>query len=235
MPRTLGTLDGRDFAAVLFDMDGTLIDSIPVVVRSWLRWAEEEDVDPERLVGFHGVPARGIAEKLLPPERVDAAVDRIEAIETADTDGITILPGTLEALATLTAVRSDDGAGVTGDLCAIATSCTRPLAAARIAATGLPAPAVVVTASDVAQGKPHPDPFLLAARRLGVDPRDCLVVEDAPGGLEAARAAGCSTLAVTTTTVPADLIADAVVGTLADVRFSVVGGRVRLTGVDTGA
>ena len=235
MPRTLGTLDGRDFAAVLFDMDGTLIDSIPVVVRSWLRWAEEEDVDPERLVGFHGVPARGIAEKLLPPERVDAAVDRIEAIETADTDGITILAGTLEALATLTAVRSDDGAGVTGDLCAIATSCTRPLAAARIAATGLPAPAVVVTASDVAQGKPHPDPFLLAARRLGVDPRDCLVVEDAPGGLEAARAAGCSTLAVTTTTVPADLIADAVVGTLADVRFSVVGGWVRLTGVDTGA
>lgn len=224
MPGTLGALDGRDFAAVLFDMDGTLIDSIPVVVRSWLRWAQEEEVDPRRLVGFHGVPARGIAERLLPPERVDAAVARIEAIETADTEGITVLPGTVEALAALA-----------GDLdtqrCAIATSCTRVLADARIAATGLPVPDVVVTASDVERGKPHPDPFLLAAQRLGVDPADCLVVEDAPGGLEAARAAGCATLAVTTTTAPADLIADAVVDTLADVRFAVVDGRVRLTAV----
>ena len=216
MPGTLGPLDGRDFAAVLFDMDGTLIDSIPVVVRSWLRWAEEEGVDPRRLVGFHGVPARGIAEKLLPAERVDSAVERIEAIETADTDGITILPGALAALAAL--------AG--DDLCAIATSCTRVLADARIAATGLPVPRVVVTASDVDRGKPHPDPFLLAAQRLGVDPAHCLVVEDAPGGLEAARAAGCATLAVTTTTEPADLVADAVVATLADVRFAPAGGRV---------
>ena len=229
MPGTLGTLDGRDFAAVLFDMDGTLIDSIPAVLRSWLRWADEEGVDPARLVGFHGVPARGIAEKLLPADRVDAAVDRIEAIESADTEGITVLPGTLVALATLTGSGGDGG-----DLCAIATSCTRPLATARIEATGLPAPRVVVTASDVRQGKPHPDPFLLAAQRLGVDPGECLVVEDAPGGLEAARAAGCATLAVTTTTAPADLLADAVIGTLADVEFAVEGGRVRVRGVDAG-
>lgn len=220
MPRRLGTLEGRTFAAVLFDMDGTLIDSIPVVIRSWLRWAQEEGVDPHELAGFHGVPARGVISALLPPDRVDSAFERIEAIEVADTEGITILPGTLDALAVLT-----------GDVdrCAIATSCTRPLADARLVATALPAPRVVVTASDVAQGKPHPDPFLLAAARLGVDPTDCLVVEDAPGGLEAARAAGCSTLAVTTTTVAADLLADAVVDTLADVRFSVESGRVTLT------
>ncbi|KRF23181.1 HAD-IA family hydrolase [Phycicoccus sp. Soil803] len=220
MPRRLGTLEGRTFAAVLFDMDGTLIDSIPTVVRSWLRWAQEEGVDPHDLAGFHGVPARGVISALLPPERVESAFERIEAIEIADTEGITVLPGTLDALAVLT-----------GDpeLCAIATSCTRPLADARLVATALPAPRVVVTASDVAQGKPHPDPFLLAAARLGVDPTDCLVVEDAPGGLEAARAAGCSTLAVTTTTVAADLLADAVVGTLADVRFTVEAGRVALT------
>ncbi|SDP51249.1 sugar-phosphatase [Pedococcus dokdonensis] len=219
MPRSLGTLEGRTFAAVLFDMDGTLIDSIPVVVRSWVRWAQEEGVDPHDLAGFHGVPARGVISALLPPERVESAFERIEAIEVADTDGIEVLPGTLDALAALT-----------GDveLCAIATSCTRPLADARLAATALPAPRVVVTASDVAQGKPHPDPFLLAATGLGVDSRDCLVVEDAPGGLEAARAAGCATLAVTTTTAPADLVADAVVRNLADVRFSVVDGRVRV-------
>jgi sugar-phosphatase len=224
MPETLGALEGRGFAAVLFDMDGTLIDSIPAVVRSWLRWAQEEGVDPHRLTGFHGVPARGIAERLLPPGRVDAAVDRIEAIEVADTLGITVLPGALDALAALTGPV---------DHCAIATSCTAPLADARIAATALPAPRVVVTASDVARGKPHPDPFLLAAARLGADPRECLVVEDAPGGLEAARAAGCTTLAVTTTTAPADLIADGVIDTLADVRFHLVDGRVRVTSAVT--
>ena len=108
MPRSLGTLEGRTFAAVLFDMDGTLIDSIPVVIRSWVRWAQEEGVDPRRLAGFHGVPARGVIAALLPPERVDAAFDRIEAIEIADTDGITILPGTLDALAR--ALAGDGGA-----------------------------------------------------------------------------------------------------------------------------
>ena len=221
MPWTLGTLESRPFAAVLFDMDGTLIDSIPTVVRSWLRWAQEEDVDPRRLAGFHGVPARGIAERLLPPERVDAAVARVEAIEVADVDGITLLPGALDALAALGADHRS----------AIATSCSAPLAAARIAATGLPAPDVVVTASDVTRGKPHPEPFLLAAARLGVDPAECLVVEDAPGGLEAARAAGSSTLAVATTTAPADLIADAVVENLAAVSFEVVDGKVWLRGV----
>jgi sugar-phosphatase len=138
MPRSLGTLGGRTFAAVLFDMDGTLIDSIPAVVRSWVRWADEHGVDPRRLQGFHGVPARGVVAAVLPPERVDAAFDRIEEIEAADTEGITVLPGALAALAALS-----------GEVerCAIATSCTRPLADARLAETRLPTPRVVVTAS----------------------------------------------------------------------------------------
>jgi mannitol-1-/sugar-/sorbitol-6-phosphatase len=217
MPDVLGSLDGRAFAAVLFDMDGTLIDSTPVVVRSWLRWAEEEGVDPHRLAGFHGVPSRAIAERLLPAGRVDAAVERIDAIELADTDGITLLPGAVDALRALQPAH-----------CAIATSCTTPLALARIEAAALPAPDVVVTATDVVRGKPHPDPYLLAARRLGADPAACLVVEDAPSGLEAARAAGCATLAVTTTTAPADLVADAVVDDLGEVSFAVIDGLVRV-------
>jgi sugar-phosphatase len=220
MSRTLGGLEDRDFGAVLFDMDGTLVDSTPNVVRSWVRWAQEEGIDPRRLAGFHGVPSRSIVEHLLPAERVEAAVTRIDALELADTDGITVLPGALEALKAL----ADEP-----DRCAIATSCTVPLARARITATAIPAPRDVVTADDVDRGKPHPDPYLLAAQRLGVDPRDCLVVEDAPGGLESARAAGCATLALTTTTAPADLFADAVVATLAEVTFTVAGGRVRLS------
>jgi sugar-phosphatase len=217
MPSSLGPLDGRPFAAVVFDMDGTLIDSTAVVVRSWVRWAQEHDVDPRRLQGFHGVPAAAIVAELLPAHRHEDAVARITELELGDTDGIDVLPGAAEALAALAPDRS-----------AIATSCTAPLASARIAASGLVAPRVLVTADDVERGKPHPDPVLLAAERLGVDPRDCLVVEDAPGGLAAARAAGCSTLAVVTTTPREELVeaADAVVTDLSHVAFTHSGGGV---------
>lgn len=219
-PLPLGPLAGRTFVAVLFDMDGTLIDSIAAVERCWVRWAEEFGLDVAQLAGYHGVPARGIAERLLEPAFVDAAVARIEQLEMADTAGIAVLPGTLDALAVLT--------GATPQRCAIATSCTAPLARARVAAAGLPVPEVLVTASDVSRGKPAPDPYLLAADRLGVDPADCLVVEDAPAGLESARAAGCATLAVSLTTPRADLVADAVVPNLGAVSFQVSDGRVAL-------
>jgi mannitol-1-/sugar-/sorbitol-6-phosphatase len=119
-----------------------------------------------------------------------------------------VLPGAVEALAALPAGRA-----------AVVTSCTRLLAHARIEAAGLVAPGVVVTASDVTHGKPDPEPFVLGARRLGADPARCLVVEDAPAGLQAGRAAGAATLAVVTTHPAGDLDADVVVPSLADVRF----------------
>jgi sugar-phosphatase len=218
MPSPLASLQDRAFAAVIFDMDGTLVDSTAAVVRSWVRWAEEHELDPRRLQGFHGVPAAAIVAELLPGHRHASAIDRINALELADTDGIELLPGAAEALAALAP-----------DLAAIATSCTAPLAAARIGSSGLRAPTVVVTADDVERGKPHPDPFLLAARRLGADPADCLVVEDAPGGLQAARAAGCATLAVTTTTEREALVADAVVTDLSQVVFTRTASQVSLS------
>jgi mannitol-1-/sugar-/sorbitol-6-phosphatase len=205
----LAALSGRRFAAVLFDMDGTLIDSTPVVVRSWVTWALERGIDPKRLEGHHGVPAAQIVRGLVPEADVESAIARINALEIADVDDITVLPGAAEAVAALPEARR-----------AIVTSCTRPLAAARIEAAGLLAPSVVVTADDVPTGKPDPAPYLLGARRLGVDPADCLVVEDAPSGLISARTAGAATLAVTTTTPADQLDADAVVGTLADIRFA---------------
>lgn len=211
MPTDLGPLAGRAFAAVLFDMDGTLIDSTPAVVRSWIRLAQEEGVDPARLTGFHGIPAMGIIQQVFPESRWNAAMERILALELSDTADIEPLPGAVDALSALAA---DPSARF-----AIATSCTRDLAAVRISSSGIAPPPVVVTVDDVERGKPHPDPFLEAARRLGVDPADCLVVEDAPGGLASAHAAGCATLAVTTTTPRAELHADAVVDSLTEVRF----------------
>ena len=221
-------LVGTTFDAVLFDMDGTLVDSTPAVTRSWLRWAREEGVDPALLVARHGVPAAGIVEAVMPergPAARAAALERIEAIEVADTDGVVVLPGVLAALAAL--------AG--GARSAVVTSSTRPLALARIAAAGLVAPDVVVTASDVTRGKPDPQPFLLAAQRLGADPARCLVVEDAPAGLVSGRAAGCTTLALATTHTREELAAcrpDAVVDDLGAVTLVVGTDGVRLVPAD---
>lgn len=201
--------EGRTFEAVLFDLDGTLVDSGEAVVRSWVTWATENDIAPERLQGFHGMPAAQILAELVSPEHVPAAAERLEQLEVGDVDDIVLLPGAARALADIDSARS-----------AIVTSCTAPLAAARIAAAGVSSPAVVVTASDVEVGKPDPAPFLLAAQRLGADPARCLVVEDAVSGITAAKAAGMATLAVTTTYDADALDADVVVPDLDSVRFS---------------
>jgi sugar-phosphatase len=206
------------FRGVLLDMDGTLVDSIAAVERSWLRWCAEFGVDPERLRSLHGVTAANVVAMVLPRERRAEGFDRIRHLEENDVDGVTVLPGASELLRTLAE------AGVPT---AIVTSSTSDLAEVRLAATGLPRPSVVVTASDVRRGKPWPDPWLLGAERLGVDPADCLVVEDAVAGLEAARDAGCRGLvAVRTTTAHADLarVAHLVVRDVAALELTASGG-----------
>lgn len=204
----LNGLEDRVFDAVLFDMDGTLVDSTAAVYRAWARWAVEHGVAEEQMRGHDGIPAASIVAKFLPEDQREAGILRINELELSDTGGLAVLPGAAEALAALVDAPN-----------AIATSCTMPLAKARIASSGLAAPTVLVTADQVEHGKPAPDPYLLAAERLGVDPARCLVVEDAPLGLQAAKAAGCATLAVVTTTAREKLDADAIVGDLSEVRF----------------
>jgi len=208
------------FGGVLLDLDGTLIDSIPAVVRSWVQWCTEYDIDPVRLTGFHGVTASNVIADLLPPERRAEAFARIREIEVNDVDGIVLLPGAAELLAALA-----EGGVPTG----IVTSGTSDLAEARIAATGLSRPPALVTASDVERGKPWPDPWVEGARRLGVDPADCVVVEDAVAGLRAARAAGCRALVAvlgTTPRVELEPEADLVIPDLTSLATAVEGGRV---------
>ncbi|MFF4648789.1 HAD-IA family hydrolase [Streptomyces sp. NPDC001380] len=209
--------------ALLFDMDGTLVDSTPAVVRCWLAWAAEYGLTPADFarIATHGRPAAEIIGDLLPPERLaggglDAALRRIEELEVADTEGTVALPGAVELLESLPA-----------GSWAVVTSATRRLAEVRLKAAGLSAP-VLVTADDVVRGKPDPEPFLLGARMLDADPVSCVVLEDAPAGLAAARAAGMRSIAVTTTHPASDLAADAVVEGLDRVRAAVVPGGLRV-------
>lgn len=197
----------RVFAAVLFDLDGTLIDSTAAVERIWRRWGAEYGL-PDGWPFPHGVPGRQVLAGTVPADDVEAAFRRVSELELLDLEGVTLLPGAQEALTALPPGRA-----------AIATSGVDALARLRIRHTGLVVPPVLVTADDVALGKPDPAPYLLAARRLGVDPGSCLVVEDAPAGLAAGRAAGCATLAVATTHPAGDLDADALVPDLGAVRF----------------
>lgn len=212
------TLRDITFDAVLFDLDGTLIDSTPAVVRSWLTWATEENLDPNFRDSMHGMPAPDIVLALVGSERFSRSLKRILELEHQDTEDIVPLPGAQAIMSSIPAGKA-----------AIVTSCTATLADARIRAAGLQAPPLVISFDDVSAGKPAPDPFLKAAQGLGVDPSRCLVVEDAPAGMAAARAAGCHVLAVAGTHEASDLSAVAVVDTLEGLEFrSSADGNLRL-------
>ena len=196
------------FDAVVFDLDGTLIDSQVAMVRSYERWAEEFGISLERLPLLLGMPSAAVSEALLPAEHVEAATARIEVLEVTDTHGVVALPGAAEAFATLPP-----------QMVAIATSCTTDLMQARLGAVGLPFPDVIVTRDHVSEGKPSPETFLLAMHRLCVEPSRTLIVEDAPAGIAAARAAGSRVLGISSTKHPDDLDADVVVPDLSHVTW----------------
>lgn len=210
----------REFDAVLFDLDGTLVDSTASVARSWRRFAEHFDVSMEALHANHGQPARTLVSLLLPADRHAEALAHVTDLEVADAVGLAPIRGA-----------ADFFASVPADRRAIVTSGSVPIATARLAAAGFAHPDVFVTVDDVVNGKPDPEPFLLAAERLGVDPARCLVVEDAPAGIAAARAAGCAVMALTGTTADDELGADLVVDGLDAVRLEVTAsGALRLRG-----
>ena len=192
--------------ALLFDNDGTLVSSLASVDRCWTRWAAEYGITVEEFarVELHGRTAAEIAADLLPADLVQEAVTRVENLEVEDVpnDGVQLLPGTRDLLDALPA-----------DTWAVVTSATRRLAEARLDAVGI-LPKTLIAADDITRGKPDPEPYLLAARQLGVDPARCVVFEDAPAGLKAGRAAGMTTVALTTTHQAHELTADLVVNDL---------------------
>ncbi|WP_028815389.1 HAD family hydrolase [Streptomyces flavidovirens] len=210
-----------DAEALLFDNDGTLLSSMESVIRCWARWAAEYGISAEEFaaVELHGRPAAEIAADLLPADVVPGAVARIEQLEVEDVTApgaVVLLPGTAALLASLPA-----------DRWAVVTSATRRLAEARLAEAGI-RPKAMIAADDITRGKPDPEPYLLAARRLGVDPARCVVFEDAPAGLRSGRAAGMKTVALATTHDASELVADVVVSDLSAVSAQATHGGVEI-------
>ena len=200
-------------AALLFDMDGVLIDSTPAVARVWHRWAVERGFDPQEVVAHaHGRPSLTTVREYLPNADHQAENREVERREIADLEGVVPLPGALELLASLPA-----------DRWTIVTSCTRPLAEVRLRAAGLPLPKNLITSYDITHGKPHPEPYEKGAAVLGFPPGECIVLEDVPAGVRAGKAAGARVIGFKTTveeSVVREAGADWVVNNCADIRVA---------------
>lgn len=207
--------------AVLFDLDGVLVDSTASVGRVWGRWAESYGLNPEAVVhSAHGRRSIETIRQWRPTVDATAENRRVEQMEIDDTLDLRVINGARQLLASLP-----------GESWAVVTSGTRALAQSRMRAAGLPAPKVLISADDVEKGKPDPEPWLKAATALGVEAADCLVIEDTPPGVASGHAAGMRVIALTTT-YPANTLVEAeyVSGTLADVRAELGSGQeIRVT------
>ncbi len=205
--------------AVLFDVDGVLVDSRAVVERTWALWAARHGVDPHGIVQrAHGRRTVETIRALAPHLDAEAEKAWLESAELQDTADLVALPG---AAAALTAVPDPRRALVTSGGLALAMT--------RMRASELPVPSVLVAAEDVKNGKPAPDCYALAARRLGCDASECVVVEDTPAGVTAGRAAGSRVIALTTTFPASDLTeASVIVATLAELRVTTEAGCIRI-------
>lgn len=203
-------------SAILFDLDGVLVDSTHSVARQWRLWASENNIDPEKVLEIaHGRRTIEVLQLLTPHLEPEAEVRKIEKREADDTDGVAVMPGAAELVKSL----PDGHWGVV-------TSGTRYLATSRLRLAKLPVPHVLVSADDVANGKPHPEPYLRGAEMLGVNPAECLVIEDAPAGIHAAHAGGMKVIALTSTYPASDLQeAEAVVPDLLHIRLEFDGSR----------
>jgi sugar-phosphatase len=198
--------------AILFDLDGVLLDSSLCVERSWHEWANEHGLDPAAIIRVaHGQRTIDTMRHFAPHLDVEEQAGRFAEREATDMEGVYPIPG-----ASALVERLPQGTW------AVVTSGGTTLALARLRHVGLPIPRALVTADDVKQGKPSPDPYLLAAARMELAPSACVVVEDSPPGIESARASGMRVIALTTTHKGVDLAgSDAIVDRLDSLRVTV--------------
>ncbi|HZR55567.1 MAG TPA: HAD-IA family hydrolase [Terriglobales bacterium] len=195
-------------SAILFDLDGVLVDSTVSIIRHWSTWAERNRIDPQKVLAvIHGRRTVEVLRMMAPHLDAEVEAMRIEQGVTDD-NGTAVVPGALQLLTSLPE-----------DRWCVVTSGTRGLAMSRIRGANLPVPRILVGADDVTKGKPDPEPYLRGAKLLGMRPADCLVIEDAPLGITAAHEGGMKAIGLTTTFPESELLeADAVVKSLTQIQ-----------------
>ena len=182
-------------SAILFDLDGVLVDSTGSVDLHWRIWARERGIDEEKVIAIaHGVRAIEVIRIIAPHLDADAELRDLEKEEANDHHKLAAMPGAIEL------VRS-----IPDNLWCVVTSGSRYLATERLRMVGVPIPKVMITADDVVNGKPYPEPYLKGAKALGFEPQRCLVIEDAPAGIRAAHAAGMKVIGFASTYKPEQL------------------------------
>jgi len=198
-------------SAILFDLDGVLVDSTRAVDREWREWARRKGVDGDAVMAIaHGVRTIEVIRRVAPHLDAEAEAAAIESHEAGDQRGVVVMPGALQLVQSIPEGRWG-----------VVTSGSRPLASNRLRYCGLPVPNVLVTSDDVTNGKPHPEPYLKGAEELGFKPMDCLVIEDAPAGIQSALAGGMKVIGMASTYAQSKLsVADTVVGKLAQIHVT---------------
>jgi mannitol-1-/sugar-/sorbitol-6-phosphatase len=206
--------------AILFDLDGVLVDSAERVEKTWREWAARHRLDAELVIAAaHGRRTVETVALVAPGLSADDELRALETSEATNSDGVYEIAGARDLLQLLPPRRW-----------AVVTSGIRAVAEFRIRYTGLPTPAVMICAEDISRGKPDPEGYLAAAGRLGFSPADCVVIEDAPPGIEAAKAAGMRAIGIATTYPSERLVgADLVVGQLTDLGVESLGDEINIT------
>lgn len=199
-------------SAVLFDLDGVLVDSTPAVERVWRTWASEHGLDPDYVMQWaHGRRSVETIRRVAPWMDAPKENIQVERREIEDLEGVRAIEGAADLLA-----------AIPQGHWTVVTSATRALADARMRHVNLPLPKDAITAELVEQGKPDPEPYLKGAALLRFSPSECLVIEDTAAGIASAKAAGMQAIGLTTTYPAHDLRdADVVVRTCADIHVEV--------------
>lgn len=205
--------------AILFDLDGVLVDSAECVERAWRSWSAQHGLNAEDVIAIaHGRRTIETVRAVAPNLDVLNEVAALELREGMTSEGIYEIEGARPLIARLPT-----------DRWAVVTSGTRAIASFRLNLVEIPIPEVMVCADEISHGKPHPEGYLTAASRLGFEPNDCVVIEDTPPGIEAAHAGGMRVIAVASTYPREALLdADAIVGRLADLEISVGAGVIQI-------
>jgi sugar-phosphatase len=197
--------------ALLFDLDGVLLDSTECIRNTWRIWGEQRGIPVEKIMAIaHGRRAVETIRLVAPHLDAEEEVKPLSDWEAVTSEGVYVIEGALQLVNAL----PPDG-------WAIVTSGTKGIAVNRLKATGLPIPNIMITADDVVNGKPDPEPYLAASKQMHIPPERCVVIEDSPAGIEAAHMAGMRAIAVAFTHPRQELVkAEAIAGQISHIQVT---------------